>query len=160
MKPLGAGCVNTVVACWVQSLHKSRAANPNPGSPWGCCTLCVHMLCPWQGEGEVVHRGPAHHTFPNPGSTNSPARFPGGDDWHVLGWWHRCTKILHTLSEQAQGSQNGPPFPRSILNLVLLMLEQLSRRGGKKERRRRLIMTSLFPKRDSNYVAKLPFLFL
>ena len=50
---------------------------------------------------------------------------------------NHITRILHTLSEQAQGSQNGPPFPRSILNLVLLMLGQLSRRGGKKERRRR-----------------------
>ena len=43
------------------------------------------------------------------------------------------TKVLHSLSEQAQGSYNGPLFPRSILNLVLLMLGQLSRCGGKKE---------------------------
>ena len=39
-------------------------------------------------------------------------------------------KILHSLSEQAQGSQN---FPRSILSLVLLILGQLSWGGGKKE---------------------------
>ena len=64
---------------------------------------------------------------------HAPTRLPGGDDWHVLGWWYQHPKILHLLSEQAQGSQNGPPFPRSILSLVLLILGQLSQGGGKKE---------------------------
>ena len=104
-----------------------------PGSPWQCCTLRVYMPCPWWGEGEAVLRGPAHCTFPNPGPESSPARFPEGNDWHVLGWWHQRPKTLHSLSDQAQGSQNSLPFPRSILSLVLLILGQLSRRGGKKE---------------------------
>ena len=38
----------------------------------------------------------------DPGPNIPTTRLPGGDDWHVLDWWHQRTKILHTLSEQAQ----------------------------------------------------------
>ena len=95
------------------------------------------FLNPGSRTRELTHNSlvsrPHPKNWEGPGDEATPTRLPGGDDWHVLGWWYQNgqhPKIVHSLSEQVQGSQNGPPFPRSILSLIL---GQLSRAEGKKE---------------------------
>ena len=69
----------------------------------------------------------------------------GGDDWHVLDWWHQRPKILHTLSEQAQGSQNGPSFPGSILSLVLQVNSRTTLLRWRQERKKKKKKKMLYP---------------
>ena len=122
---------------------RSRTTNAQPGDP--SCKLCNQSVpedaanfmstCPVLDEERVkLYSEPpptVHSQIPDP-------RAHPQDFLEVMTGmcWVDDTNIqkfcIH-FSEQAQGSQNGPPFSRFVLSLVLLILGQLSQGGGKKE---------------------------